>query len=55
MAQMPEDVIVVSESGIGSMDQLESLREAGVQAVLVGETLMRAPDPASALRTLLGV
>jgi indole-3-glycerol phosphate synthase len=54
MSQVPGDVIVVSESGISSTAQLEELRDAGVQAVLVGEALMRAPDPAIALRTLLG-
>ena len=54
MGQIPGDVIVVSESGISSPAQLQSLHSAGVQAVLVGETLMRAADPAAALRTLLG-
>jgi indole-3-glycerol phosphate synthase len=55
MAQMPDGVIVVSESGISSAAQLESLGGQGVQAVLVGETLMRSADPAAALRALLGV
>ena len=54
MAQISGDVIVVSESGISSPAQLESLQDAGVQAVLVGETLMRADDPAAALRALRG-
>ncbi len=54
MAQMPEGVIVVSESGITDAGQLERLQRAGVQAVLVGERLMRAADPALALRELLG-
>jgi indole-3-glycerol phosphate synthase len=49
---IPSGVIVVSESGISSREQLERLRALGVQAVLVGETLMRAPDPAAALADL---
>jgi indole-3-glycerol phosphate synthase len=53
MAAMPEGVIAVSESGIGGAEQLRRLCERGVQAVLVGESLMRAGDPAAALRALL--
>jgi indole-3-glycerol phosphate synthase len=53
MSQVPSDVIAVSESGIGSAAQLARLSRSGVQAVLVGETLMRAADPAQALRELL--
>jgi indole-3-glycerol phosphate synthase len=52
MGQIPASVTVVSESGIDSPRQLASLREHGVQAVLVGETLMRAEDPAAALARL---
>jgi indole-3-glycerol phosphate synthase len=55
MEQMPPDVIVVSESGIGKPEQLRRLRDAGVSAVLVGESLMRAEDPAAALAQLLAV
>lgn len=50
---IPSGVGVVSESGIASHDQLHELERAGVQAVLVGETLMRASDPEVALRRLL--
>ncbi len=53
LGQIPPDVAVVSESGIGTAAQLRGLRQAGVAAVLIGESLMRAPDPAQALRTLL--
>jgi indole-3-glycerol phosphate synthase len=53
MDDMPAGVTVVSESGIGSAEQVRRLRERGVQAVLVGESLMRAADPAAALRELL--
>ncbi len=52
LADVPPGVLVVSESGIGSPDQLARLAALGVHAVLVGETLMRAPDPAAALRAL---
>ena len=50
--RIPEGTIVVSESGIAEPAQLARLRDAGVHAVLVGERLMRAPDPAGALRSL---
>ncbi len=52
MSRIPESVTVVSESGISTPEQLDRLKAAGVQAVLVGEKLMRAPDPAAALRAL---
>jgi indole-3-glycerol phosphate synthase len=50
---IPDGVVVVSESGIGSTEQLRQLEREGVDAVLVGESLMRAPDPARALDALL--
>jgi indole-3-glycerol phosphate synthase len=49
------DVLVVSESGIARAEQLERLQSCGVHGVLVGELLMRASDPAGALRELLPV
>jgi indole-3-glycerol phosphate synthase len=52
LAGMPSGAIVVSESGIASAAQLAALERQGVDAVLVGETLMRAPDPAAALNDL---
>ncbi|HTY95690.1 MAG TPA: indole-3-glycerol phosphate synthase TrpC [Solirubrobacteraceae bacterium] len=51
--QVPDGVAVVSESGIGTAEQLLDLERAGVSAVLIGESLMRAPDPAAKLRSLL--
>ncbi|HEX5224566.1 MAG TPA: indole-3-glycerol phosphate synthase TrpC [Solirubrobacteraceae bacterium] len=48
-ASIPAEVLLVSESGIGSAEQLARLQDLDVAAVLVGETLMRAPDPAAAL------
>jgi indole-3-glycerol phosphate synthase len=52
---IPGGIAVVSESGIGQAAQLRSLEHDGVDAVLVGESLMRAQDPAHALRELIGV
>jgi indole-3-glycerol phosphate synthase len=52
LADVPGGVTVVSESGIASAGQLRRLGEEGVQAVLVGESLMRASDPEAALREL---
>ena len=54
MGEIPAGVTVVSESGIARAEQLSALEQAGVAAVLVGETLMRSADPEAALRTLLG-
>ncbi len=53
MDHIPDGVAVVSESGISAAEQLLRLRERGVHAVLVGESLMRSPDPAEALRALM--
>jgi len=50
--EIPRGVRVVSESGIGDAEQLRRLHERGVDAVLVGESLMRSPDPAAALMAL---
>jgi indole-3-glycerol phosphate synthase len=50
---IPADRVVVAESGIRNAADVARLRDAGVDAMLVGETLMRAPDPAAALRGLL--
>jgi indole-3-glycerol phosphate synthase len=52
LGEIPAGVTVVSESGIAEPEQLARLDEAGVAAVLVGETLMRAPRPEEALRIL---
>jgi indole-3-glycerol phosphate synthase len=53
LAEMPAGAIVVSESGISMPEQLEQLERADVAAVLVGESLMRAPEPEQALAVLL--
>ncbi len=52
--QIPPEVTVVSESGIRTHKDDERLQEAGVSAVLVGESLMRAPDIGLAVDRLLG-
>jgi indole-3-glycerol phosphate synthase len=52
LADVPAGKIVVSESGITHREQIEELEQAGVDAVLIGETLMRSPDPESAVREL---
>jgi indole-3-glycerol phosphate synthase len=51
---IPDGITVVSESGIVEASQLRSLEQEGVDAVLVGESLMRAGDPQRALLRLLG-
>jgi indole-3-glycerol phosphate synthase len=50
----PEGALVVAESGFSEHAELERLERAGIDAVLVGEALMRAADIELATRTLLG-
>ena len=52
LADVPAGKTVVSESGIVHREQVEELERVGVDAVLVGETLMRAADPEGACREL---
>jgi indole-3-glycerol phosphate synthase len=54
LADIPAGKTVVSESGFRTRDQLDELERVGVDGVLVGESLMRAPDPEAALRALSG-
>lgn len=49
------DTFVIAASGIGSRADVEAAADAGADAVLVGTSLMRAPDPAAAVRELTGV
>src|SRR5438874_603570 len=51
--EAPVDVLLISESGLRSPDDLQCLRAAGYHGFLIGETLMRADDPEEALRNLL--
>jgi indole-3-glycerol phosphate synthase len=50
---VPPDRIVVSESGIRTRDDVLRLADAGVRGFLIGETLVRADDPAVKIRELL--
>jgi len=50
---MPEDKIVVSESGISTRDDVEFLKECGVKAMLIGESLMSSDDIAAKIKQLL--
>ncbi len=54
LKDIPDDRIVVSESGIQSRDDVVKLTKAGVDAVLVGESLMREQDIGKKVRELLG-
>ena len=51
---LPTGKVVVSESGIYTRADVESLREAGVNAILVGESLMRSSDIGEQVRKLIG-
>ena len=53
-APHPSEVVAVAESGIRDGEDSRRLAEAGYDAILVGETLVRASDRAAALRTLIG-
>jgi indole-3-glycerol phosphate synthase len=52
LPDVPAGKVVVSESGIAHREQIEELEAVGVDAVLVGETVMRAEDPEAAVREL---
>jgi indole-3-glycerol phosphate synthase len=54
LPDIPAGKTVVSESGIGSREDIEELEGVGVDAVLVGEAVMRAADPEAAVRALAG-
>jgi len=52
---IPDGVLLVSESGIRSVDGARRIREAGADAILVGEMLMRAADPVACLHELASI
>ncbi|MEX0715733.1 MAG: indole-3-glycerol phosphate synthase TrpC [Planctomycetaceae bacterium] len=52
--RVPAETLLVSESGIRNRGDVASLERAGVRAILVGETLMRADDVGAKVRELLG-
>jgi len=51
---MPHGVVTISESAIRATADIDFVRAAGAQAVLVGEHFMRQPDPGAAVELLLG-
>lgn len=51
-AQLPDDRVLISESGILTADDVKALRESNVYGFLVGEAFMRANDPGEALKAL---
>ncbi|MGB9797704.1 MAG: indole-3-glycerol phosphate synthase TrpC [bacterium] len=51
---LPEEVLIVAESGIKERRQIEELRRVGIRAFLVGEALMKARDIKAKIRELLG-
>lgn len=51
---IPDDKVVVALSGVATRSEIEALASVGAHAVLVGETLVTADDPAAKLRALLG-
>lgn len=54
LPRIPKDRLVVTESGIATQRDVAMMRERGVNAFLVGEAFMRAPDPGAALTGLFG-
>jgi indole-3-glycerol phosphate synthase len=52
LPRIPDDRVAVLESGIASREAVERAVDAGARAVLIGEALMRAPDPGSLIREL---
>jgi indole-3-glycerol phosphate synthase len=54
LPRIPKDRLVVAESGLGTRDDLKRLADAGVSTYLIGESLMREADVASATRKLIG-
>jgi indole-3-glycerol phosphate synthase len=51
---VPDGRLVVGESGVATRADVQALESVGVDAVLVGEAVMRAPDPSAKIRELLG-
>ena len=54
LPKVPPERVAVLESGVSTREHVERAIDAGARAVLVGETLMRSPDPAAAIRSLRG-
>lgn len=54
ISMVPPDRVAVLESGVSTADHVRAAVDAGASAILVGEALMRAEDPGSALKRLIG-
>jgi indole-3-glycerol phosphate synthase len=54
LERIPSDRLVITESGIVAPADVKRMREAGVDAFLVGEAFMRAADPGAELTKLFG-
>lgn len=54
IARKPANVLMVSESGISTHDQIAELRDLGYDGFLIGESLMTRSDPTAALKELMG-
>ena len=54
LPDIPADRLLVTESGILGRADVQTMRDAGVHAFLVGEAFMRAPEPGEALAALFG-
>jgi indole-3-glycerol phosphate synthase len=52
--QVPDEVLLVAESGIKTRADVQRLEAAGIAAMLVGESLLKQPDPGKAAAALLG-
>ena len=53
VGEVPDDVLLVSESGIKTLADAQRVLDAGANAVLIGESLMRAADPAAEIQAYL--
>jgi len=51
--KVPEDKIVIAESGISSIEDIDRLRAQGVHVFLIGETFIKAPNPGQKLKELI--
>ena len=54
-SRIPKKVLFVSESGVKTAEDVAQLAAIGADAVLIGETLMRAPDKTAKLQELKGL
>ena len=52
LSNIPEGPLVVTESGINNLEDVQKMQSAGIQAFLVGEAFMRANNPGAELKRL---